>query len=256
MGENPAHKRNEIAVLQHAIAQGVTLIDTAEMYGEGGAEEVVGDAIRGRRDGLFLVSKVYPWNASRRGTIAACERSLKRLGTECIDLYLLHWRGDPPLANTLAAFEQLQRDGKIVRWGVSNFDHDDIDELLALPAGSQCAANQVYYNLAKRWPEARLITAQSRTRMVTMAYSPLDQGRLMTHPALTPIANKHGATTAQIALAWLMARKDVIAIPKTSRIAGVDDILGACAIAFDDQDHCALAASFPPPSSRARMETT
>lgn len=256
MGENAAQKNAEVAVLQHAIAQGVTLIDTAEMYGEGGAEEVVGEAIRGRRDGLFLVSKVYPWNASKRGTIAACERSLKRLGIDCIDLYLLHWRGDPPLKETLAAFDQLQRDGKIGRWGVSNFDHDDISELLALPTGAQCAANQVYYNLAKRWPEAKVMKVQSRTRMATMAYSPLDQGRLISHSALTPIAKKHNATAAQVALAWLMGRKDVIAIPKTSRIAGVDEILGACAVALDDEDLRVLTAAFPPPSSQARMETT
>lgn len=256
MGEVAAHKRNEVAVLQHAIAQGVTLIDTAEMYGEGGAEEVVGEAIRGRRDGLFLVSKVYPWNASKRGTVAACERSLKRLGTEHIDLYLLHWRGDPPLRDTLAAFEQLQRDGKIGRWGVSNFDHDDIDELLALPGGERCAVNQVYYNLAKRWPEAKLMAAQRRSRMATMAYSPLDQGRLIAHSALASLAEKHNATSTQIALAWLLARDDVIAIPKTSRTVGVDDVLGATNVVLDDQDLQALAAGFPPPRSNARMETT
>lgn len=256
MGESAAARGREIEVLRHGIASGVTLIDTAEMYGEGGAEEVVGEAIRGQRDGLFLVSKVYPWNASRRGTISACERSMKRLGTDRIDLYLLHWRGDHALADTVAAFEQLMREGNIGGWGVSNFDRDDIDELLVLPAGAQCAVNQVYYNLAKRWPEARLIERQRSAGIATMAYSPLDQGRLVSHPVLKAIAAQHGATAGQVALAWLLRFDDVITIPKTSRVEGVDEILGACKVKLTDQNLAELSAAFPPPKANARMETT
>jgi len=256
MGESLVTRAQEIKVLRHGIACGVSLIDTAEMYGEGGAEEVVGEAIRGQRDGLFLVSKVYPWNASRRGTIAACERSLERLGTGRIDLYLLHWRGDHPLADTVAAFEQLRRDGKIGHWGVSNFDRDDLDELLALPDGARCAVNQVYYNLAKRWPEARLIERQRRAGIATMAYSPLDQGRLISHPLLKTIAGRRGATAVQVALAWLLQFEDVMPIPKTSRINGVEEMLGACDLKLADQDLAELTAAFPPPRATARMETT
>jgi len=256
MGESAATRAQEVKVLRHSIDSGITLIDTAEMYGEGGAEEVLGEAIRGQRDRLFLVSKVYPWNASRRGTIAACERSLKRLGTDRIDLYLLHWRGDPPLADTVAAFEQLKRDGKIGLWGVSNFDRDDMDQLLALPDGTHCAVNQVYYNLAKRWPEARLIGRQRSAGIATMAYSPLDQGRLIGHRVLKAIADRDGVTAAQVALAWLLQFDDVMPIPKTSRVEGVDEILGACDVKLTDQDLAELSAAFPPPSAGARMETT
>lgn len=256
MGESAATRAQEVNVLRHSIDSGITLIDTAEMYGEGGAEEVLGDAIRGQRDGLFLVSKVYPWNASRRGTIAACERSLKRLGTDRIDLYLLHWRGDPPLADTVAAFEQLKRDGKIGLWGVSNFDRDDMDQLLALPDGTHCAVNQVYYNLAKRWPEARLIERQRSAGIATMAYSPLDQGRLIGHRVLKAIADRYGVTAAQVALAWLLQFDDVMPIPKTSRVEGVDEILGACDVKLSGQDLAELSAAFPPPRASARMETT
>lgn len=256
MGESAATRAQEVNVLRHSIDSGITLIDTAEMYGEGGAEEVLGDAIRGQRDGLFLVSKVYPWNASRRGTIAACERSLKRLGTDRIDLYLLHWRGDPPLADTVAAFEQLKRDGKIGLWGVSNFDRDDMDQLLALPDGTHCAVNQVYYNLAKRWPEARLIGRQRSAGIATMAYSPLDQGRLIGHRVLKAIADRYGVTAAQVALAWLLQFDDVMPIPKTSRVEGVDEILGACDVKLSGQDLAELSAAFPPPRASARMETT
>jgi diketogulonate reductase-like aldo/keto reductase len=260
MGEDAASRSQEVAVLRHGIASGITLIDTAEMYGDGGAEEVVGEAIRGiggQRDGLFLVSKVYPWNASRRGTVAACERSLKRMGTDRIDLSLLHWRGDHPLADTVAAFEQLKRDGKIGQWGVSNFDRDDIDELLALPEGSGCVVNQVYYNLAKRWPEARLMERQRAAGIATMAYSPLDQGRLIGHRVLKAIAARHdGATAVQVALAWLLQFDDVITIPKTSRVQGVDEILGACNVKLRDQDLAELNVAFPLPKANARLETT
>ncbi len=256
MGESATNRKQEIATLRHGLARGLTLIDTAEMYGDGGAEEVVGAAIRGTRDSVFLVSKVYPWNASRRGTIAACERSLKRLGTSMIDLYLLHWRGEHPLADTVAAMSQLQREGKIRMWGVSNFDSSDMQELLALPEGTRCVANQVYFNLAKRWPEATLMPLQSQAGIVTMAYSPLDQGRLTHHPGLVAFARKIDATPAQVAIAWLLARQRVTAIPKTSRTEGVEDILRAQKLRLSAVDLDALDAAFPGPALGASMETT
>lgn len=256
MGESAKSRQQEIATLRRGIDRGLTLIDTAEMYGDGGAEEVVGAAIREARDSVFLVSKVYPWNASRRGTVAACERSLKRLGTSVIDLYLLHWRGEHPLAGTVAAMSQLRREGKIRMWGVSNFDTGDMLELLALPEGYQCVANQVYYNLAKRWPEPTLVPCQQQAGIVTMAYSPLDQGRLTRHLKLATIATRLGATPAQVAIAWLLARQGVIAIPKTSRIEGVEEILGAPRLRLSTQDIDALDAAFPRPAPGTSMETT
>ena len=259
MGESRANRKDEVAALRHAIAAGIALIDTAEMYGEGGAEEVVGESLRGAavaRDRLFIVSKVYPWNASRRGTLAACERSLKRLGTDTIDLYLLHWRGEHPLADTVSAFEELRHAGKIRHWGVSNFDTADMRELSAVANGRNCVVNQVYYNLAKRWPEATLLPWQRERGIATMAYSPLDQGKLLKHTALTRIAARHGVTAAQVALAWLMQAEDVIAIPKTSRIEGVEEILGARQVKLTVDDFDALQNVFPPPKANARMETT
>ncbi len=256
MGESRAARSGEVRVLRHAIERGITLIDTAEMYGEGGAEEAVGEAIRGRRDGLTLVSKVYPWNASRRGTLVACEASLKRLGIDTLDLYLLHWRGDHPLVDTVAAFEQLRRDGKIRGWGVSNFDTADMQELTAVEGGEHCIVNQVYYNLSTRWPEATLRSLQRAQGVATMAYSPLDQGRLLKHPALKDIARKHGASAAQVALAWLLSFDDVCVIPKSARSEGVDEILGALRVRLDDEDRATLQKTFPPPRANARMQTT
>ena len=256
MGEYATKRKQEIATLRHGLDRGLTLIDTAEMYGDGGAEEVVGAAIRGIRDSVFLVSKVFPWNASQRGTIAACERSLKRLGTSMIDLYLLHWRGEHPLADTVAAMSRLQRGGKIRMWGVSNFDTDDMQELLALPDGNHCVANQVYYNLAKRWPEATLLPLQQQAGVVTMAYSPLDQGRLTHHPGLVDFARKIAATPAQVAIAWLLAQQRVTAIPMTSRTEGVDEILRAPQLQLSASDLDALGAAFPGPAPGASMETT
>lgn len=259
MGNARATRKQEAAVLLHALERGLTLIDTAEMYGEGGAEEVVGEALREStcpRDNIFVVSKVYPWNASRRGTVTACERSLKRMGIATIDLYLLHWRGEHPLADTVAAFEQLQREGKIRHWGVSNFDTADMRELASITDIRHCATNQVYYNLAKRWPEATLLPWQREHGIPTMAYSPLDQGRLIGHKTIASIAARHRVTHAQIALAWLLRAKDVIAIPMTSRIAGVDEILGTPRIKLDAEDLAILSKAFPPARANARMETT
>ncbi len=259
MGESRESGKAETRVLQHAIAQGIRLLDTAEMYGDGGAEEVLGEALRNiaiPREQLFIVSKVYPWNASSRGTIAACEGSLKRMGIDCIDLYLLHWRGEHPLSDTVSAFEKLKRDGKIRHWGVSNFDTGDMRELSGVETGSNCAVNQVYYNVAKRWPEATLLPLMRERGIATMAYSPLDQGALPEHKLLVSIAARYGATPAQIALAWLLQAEDVIVIPKTSRIEGVDEILGTNKVKLDDDDLALLQKTFPPPKGNARMETT
>ncbi|HKW52904.1 MAG TPA: aldo/keto reductase, partial [Stellaceae bacterium] len=206
MGEARRRRSDEAAALRLGLDLGMTLIDTAEMYGEGGAEEVVGQAIAGRRDEVFLVSKVYPHNATRQGTIAACERSLKRLGTDRLDLYLLHWRGAVPLAETLGGFAALKRAGKIRHYGVSNFGVSDMEELWSLPGGTETATNQVLYNLTRRGIEWALLPWCRERRVPIMAYSPIEQGRLLTKRALKTIATRRGATPAQIALAWLLRR--------------------------------------------------
>jgi diketogulonate reductase-like aldo/keto reductase len=253
MGERASSRAAELAALRLGIELGVTLIDTAEMYGEGGAEAIVGAAIAGVRDRMFVVSKVYPHNASRRGAIAACERSLKRLATDRIDLYLLHWRGEHPLADTVAAFEQLRADGKIRYWGVSNFDVSDMRELAAIDAGRECATNQVLFNLAQRAPEWALLAWQRERRITTMAYSPVDQGKLLRHRTLRALAERRGATPAQIALAWLLRFEDVMTIPKATDPAHLRDDLGALAITLDAADLQALDAAFPPPDRAASI---
>lgn len=253
MGETGRNRAAEIAALQLGIELGMTLIDTAEMYGDGGAEEVTGEAISGRRDGLFLVSKVLPHNASRAGTIAACERSLRRLGTDRIDLYLLHWRGGHPLADTVAGFEALQRDGKIRHWGVSNFDADDMDELLAA-GGTAVAANQVLYNLTRRGIEYDLLPWSVAHKVPVMAYSPVEQGRLTHHRALQQIADAHGATPAQIALAFTLLRPEMISIPKATQQAHVRENAAAADIVLSPADRQALDAAFPPPRRKSSLE--
>ena len=259
MGESAATRRDEIRVVQHAIASGIAMIDTAEMYGDGGAEEVVGEALRNaraERARLFIVSKVYPWNASRLGTIRACEASLKRLGISTLDLYLLHWRGEHPLPETVAAFEKLKQDGKIRRWGVSNFDTNDMCELMAVSLPGACVANQVYYNLAKRWAEATLLPLQRKHGVVCMAYSPLNQGSLARHRVVQAVALRLGVTSVQVAVAWLLSQPDVIAIPKSARIEGVDQIMGAGSLTLSVADRNELEAAFPKPPASARMEMT
>jgi diketogulonate reductase-like aldo/keto reductase len=255
MGERRDRRAQEVAALKLGIELGISLIDTAEMYGEGEAEKIVGEAIAGRRQRLFLVSKVYPHNASRRGTVAACKRSLKRLATDHLDLYLLHWRGDVPLAETVAAFQALQADGSIRAWGVSNFDRADIEELLAVPGGDDCAANQVLYNLGARGAEWDLIPLCRRARIALMAYSPLDQGRLLSERALHSIAARVGATPAQVALAWLLRQRDVAVIPKAADIAHVHDNLFAAKLPLDASVCAELDRAFPPPrrASSLRM---
>lgn len=254
MGERASESEREIASLKAGIELGMTLIDTAEMYGEGDSERIVGRAIKGRRDGLFIVTKVYPWNASRRGTIEACERSLSRLGIDQIDLYLLHWRGEHPLADTVEAFEDLKDAGKIGAWGVSNFDIGDIEELLAVPGGRHVAANQVLYNLARRGIEYDLLPWCQEHGVPVMAYSPIEQGRILHNPELIRIAKANQATPAQIALAFLLERDGVIAIPKTSNADRVAENRDCVSLDISDEDWAALDAAFPPPTRKSALE--
>ncbi|MBX5131407.1 aldo/keto reductase [Rhizobium lentis] len=254
MGEDAGHAKTEIESLRAGIDLGMTLIDTAEMYGDGGAEEIVGQAVRGRRDEVFIVSKVYPWNASLKGTIEACEHSLERLGTDRIDLYLLHWRGNYPLAETVAAFEMLKASGKIGAWGVSNFDTDDMEELLGVPDGVNVAANQVLYNLSRRGIEFDLLPWCRSRGIPVMAYSPIEQGHILHHPELIHIAKAYQATPAQLALAFLLKRDGVIAIPKTSNAERVRENRDCVSLDITDEDWEALDAAFPPPARKKPLE--
>ena len=254
MGERPRAAAAEIAALRLALDLGMTLIDTAEMYGNGGAERLIGEAIAGRRDEVFLVSKVLPENATRQGTITACEESLERLATDRIDLYLLHWRGRVPLAQTLAAFAALQQAGKIRYWGVSNFDAADMAELAALPQGGGCATNQVLYNLSRRGIEHELLPWCQDRRIPIMAYSPVEQGRLLGHRALTGIARRHDATPAGIALAWLLSQPGVMAIPKASDPAHVRDNRAALDLRLTPEDIAELDRAFPAPRGPTALE--
>jgi len=253
MGESGRRRADEVRALQAGIELGMSLIDTAEMYADGGAEEVVGEAIKGRRDRVFLVSKVLPSHASRSATIAACEASLRRLGTDRIDLYLLHWRGNYALEDTITGFEALQQAGKIRHWGVSNFDTEDMDELLAA-GGEAVAANQVLYNLGRRGIEFDLLPWAEAHKVPLMAYSPIEQGRLLGDRTLAEIAEKHGASPAQVALAFVLARPGMIAIPKSGNEAHVRENAGAAAITLSDADFRALDAAFPPPKRKRALE--
>lgn len=254
MGDDRGRRADEVAALRLGLELGMTLIDTAEMYGSGAAEEVVAEAIVGRRDEVFLVSKVLPSNASRRGTVAACERSLKRLGTDRLDLYLLHWRGQYPLAETLEAFQALQKDGKIRHWGVSNLDTDDMEELFGLAGGSACATNQVLYNLSRRGIEFDLLPWCRQRKMPIMAYSPIEQGRILGHAELKRIAAAHQATPAQVALAWLLRQDGMIVIPKAGTQAHVKENRGALDVRLTKEDQAALDRAFPPPTRKRGLE--
>ena len=253
MGEDIRRAQREVAAVRHAIDLGMTVIDTAEMYGDGGAEKVVGQAIEGRRDAVFVVSKVYPHNAGARSTVAACERSLARLGTDHLDLYLLHWPGRIPLAETVDAFERLQRSGKIIRWGVSNFDIADMEQLLALPDGAHCAANQVLYNLTARGIEWDLLPFCAQRAIPVMAYSPVGQGALRAHRKLATLAAPLGVTPTQLALAWSIRHPQVIAIPQSTDVAHLDDNRSAANIRLSSATLAALDSTFPPPRRRTPL---
>ena len=251
MGEKPENSIPEANALRLGIDLGLTLIDTAEMYADGGAELVVGQAIVGRRDSVFLVSKVYPHNASRAGVARACEASLQRLGTDRIDLYLLHWRGSVPLAETVSGFERLHRDGKIGAWGVSNFDSDDLAELALVPGGRACAANQVLYNPQHRGIEFDVLPWSAARGMAVMAYSPVGQGRsLMQAISLAAVAARHDATVAQIAIAWGLRQPGLLSIPKAANPAHVRQNAAAAEIALTAIDLAEIDAEFPPPTRK------
>ncbi len=254
MGESRNGAKEEADCLRHGLDLGMTLIDTAEMYANGGAETVVGEALRGRRNEAFIVSKVLPSNASASGTVRACEQSLKRLGTDAIDLYLLHWRGGYGLDETLEGFERLAEAGKIKAWGVSNFDVDDMEEIEALPGGNKVAANQVLYNLARRGIEYDLLPWCNGRGIPIMAYSPLDEGRLLRHPELVHIAKAHQATPAQIALAFVISHPGVIAIPKTSSRQRAEENRASAGIHLTPENLAALDAVFAPPKRKKPLE--
>jgi len=254
MGEGRVAPEKEADALRLGFDLGMTLIDTAEMYGEGGAERVVARAVAGRRESVFIVSKVYPHNASRSGVPAACERSLQRLATDVIDLYLLHWRGGTPLVETVGAFERLRERGKIRYWGVSNFDAGDMEELFSVPAGRNCATNQVLYNPDVRGIEFDLLPWCEKHHMPIMAYSPVGQaGRLLKSRALAEVARRHGATAAQIAIAWSLRRPGVIAIPKATDPEHVRENAAAADIELTAADLAEIDASHPPPERKQSL---
>ncbi len=261
IGEHAKSRAAEVAAVRSALDMGYRLIDTAEMYGDGGAEEVIGAALAqwvaagGRRDDVFIVSKVYPHNGSERGVQAACERSLKRLGVDRIDLYLLHWRGSVALAQTMAGFARLLADGRIARWGVSNFDVDDMEDLFRQPGGTACAANQIYYSGSRRGAEFDLLPWLAKRGVPAMAYTPIDQGALAKDRTLAAIGKKHGATAAQAALAFVLARPGMIAIPKAVRDAHLRDNLAAADLALDAVDLAQIDARFPPPARKQPLAT-
>ena len=256
MGERASERAAELKAVQLGLELGIRLVDTAEMYGEGKAEEIVGEAMGRLRDEIYLVSKVYPHNASRKGAIAACERSLKRLKTDRLDLYLLHWRGSHPLAETVEAFEALKKDGKIRNWGVSNLDAGDMDELAGVPNGKNCASNQVLYHLGSRGIEWELLKKCQKSKIMVMAYSPLGQGPLLRKPALGKIADKHGCDPAAVALAWVLRQPGVVTIPKATKPEHVRANIKAVDVKLDAEDLAALDAAFPPPKRASALDMT
>lgn len=254
MGERIQNRQSEIKALQYGLDLGLSLIDTAEMYGEGGAEEVIAAAIADRRSEVFLVSKVYPHNASKQGAIAACERSLNRLKTDYLDLYLLHWRGSIPLAETMEAFQALKQAGKIRSYGVSNFGITDLEEVVSLSSGAEIATNQVLYNLSRRGIEWDVLPWCRQRRIPIMAYSPVEQGRLLQNRTLKTIAQARGVTPAQIAIAWLLHQDPVIVIPKSSRIDHLEQNRAALDLKLDDDELKKLDHAFPLPKQPIPLE--
>ncbi|WP_436858451.1 aldo/keto reductase [Citrobacter tructae] len=259
MGERASHRKAEVAALRAGVDQGLTLIDTAEMYAEGGAEEVVGEALVGLRDRVFLVSKVYPWNAGGQKAISACEASLRRLNTDYLDLYLLHWSGNYSYAETVEAMEKLIAQGKIRRWGVSNLDYDDMQALWQVAGGRQCATNQVLYHLASRGIEYDLLPWCQQHQLPVMAYSPLAQaGRLrsdlLNHPVVNEIAHAHRASAAQILLAWVISHQGVMAIPKAASIAHVQENAVALTVTLAADEIAALEKAYPAPKGKTALD--
>lgn len=254
MAERRRARKDEVAALRLGLDLGMTLVDTAELYADGAAEELVAEAIEGRRDDVFLVSKVHPSNAGRTDTVRACESSLRRLGTDRLDLYLLHWRSSTPLEQTVEAFTRLVDDGKARHWGVSNFDVSDMAELVDLPAGGAAAANQVVYSLARRGIEADLLPWCQDGGVPLMAYSPVDQGRLLTHRAVQTMAGRHRATPAQVALAWVLRHDGVITIPKAGSPEHVRENRAALDLELTAEDLAELDRAFPPPDEQQPLD--
>jgi diketogulonate reductase-like aldo/keto reductase len=254
MAEDARRRDDELSALRQGLDLGLALIDTAEMYGDGDAEELVGEAIRGRRDEVFLVSKVLASHAGRDATVRACEGSLRRLGTDRLDLFLLHWRGSTPLEETLDAFTTLVDEGKIRHWGVSNFDPADMEELVALPGGEDVATNQVLYNLSRRGIEWDLVPWSRGRGLPIMAYSPIEQGRLLGHSALEAVAGRYDATPAQVALAWVLRHDHVATVPKAGTPAHVRENHAALELELTEEDLDELDRSFPPPTGPQPLE--
>jgi diketogulonate reductase-like aldo/keto reductase len=254
MGERQARRRDEVAALRLGLDLDLTVIDTAEMYSDGGAEEVVGEAIAGRREQVFLVSKVLPQHASESGTISACEQSLARLGTDYLDLYLLHWRGSMPLEATVAGFAALRKAGKIRHWGVSNFDLSDMQEMMTLDAGGDVTANQVLYNLQRRGIERDLLPWSTTRGIPIMAYSPVEQGRMLANRELVRMAERLQVTPAQVAIAWILDR-GVMTIPKMGSTAHVRENRAAADLRLGEEDLAVLDRVFPPPSRKVPLQT-
>lgn len=252
--ENPGRRESEISTLRHGLDLGMTLVDTAEMYANGAAEELVGEAISGRREEVFLVSKVLPSNATREGTIAACERSLRRLGTDRIDLYLLHWRGPVPLEETLDAFTALVNAGYVRHWGVSNFDVTDLAELVGLPGGTAVETDQALYNLTRRGIEWDLLPACQQSGLPIMAYSPFERGRMIGHPGLGTIAERHGVSPAQVALAWTLRQDGVNTIPRAGTPEHAEENRAALDLQLTPEDLAELDRIFPPPTGPQPLE--
>lgn len=258
MGEGRATRTQEVDAIRAGLDAGLRVVDTAEMYGDGAAEEVVGEALTGRRDDALLVSKVYPHHASRDGVRRACEDSLRRLRTDHLDVYLLHWRGQYPLAETVEGFEDLVADGLIASWGVSNLDPEDMSELAAVPGGSACVTDQILYNLTRRGPELDLMPMLSTAQVPVMAYSPLEQSRILDaagSEVLEEVADRHGATPAQVALAWCVRDGDVLAIPKSASAERVRENAAAGDLELTEAELVALDEAFPAPDGPVPLET-
>jgi diketogulonate reductase-like aldo/keto reductase len=254
MGDDASRRKSELEALREGIALGMTLIDTAEMYGDGRSESLVGEAIAGSRDKVYLVSKVLPSNASRKGVVRACEASLKRLRAEEIDLYLLHWSSSTPLEETVRGFEDLLAAGKICSWGVSNLDLGEMTRLALLPGGKSCVTNQVLYNLSRRGIEFDLLPWCTKNEISVMAYSPVEQGRILGNKALKQVAERLGATPAQVALAWTLRDPNVVSIPKAASVAHVRENRKALDLKLDAEALKALDAAFPPPKGARPLE--
>jgi len=254
MGDDRSRRAEELAALQLGIELGMTLIDTAEMYGDGRSESLVGEAIAGRRENIFLVTKVLPSNASRKGVAKSCEASLKRLKTDRVDLYLLHWAGSHPLEQTVRGFQDLRAAGKIRSWGVSNFDFAQMKQLGTLPGGKACAANQLLYNLSRRGIEFDLLPWSRKAAIAVMAYSPVEQGRILANKVLQQVARRMGATPAQVALAWVLRQAGAVAIPKAAAVAHVRENRAALDLELDAQALAALDVEFVPPRKARPLE--